>query len=249
MNTSFEIVPRDEQSLNEQLSFIEENLPFINTINIPDLLRLPIRSWQASEYINRKQYQFIPHFRAIDFSIKDNRLQQIIEEHQLNRVLVVSGDPPPSMAHQVYDTNVLNLIAQIRKDFPNIQIYAGFDPYRSSVKNERVYMQSKFDAGADYLLSQPFFDIRLLEIYSELVPPEKVFWGVSPVVSEKSQSYWQRVNHAIFPQNFEASYEWNIKFAQQVIHHCQKTGSHLYFMPISINLEKYFLPLAEYIGK
>jgi len=245
MTTSFEIVPRNEQSVQDQLTFIDTHLPFIDTINIPDLLRMPIRSWDAGAFVNRGRYRFIPHFRAIDFNLHESVLQKIIEKHRFDRVLLVSGDPPPSMAHRVYDTNVIDLIEKIRGDFPDLTIYAGFDPYRSSINDERQYMLRKLEAGADYLLSQPFFDMRLLEIFSELVPQGQLFWGVSPVTTEKSQWYWQKVNHAVFPQHFQASYEWNIQFALDVLRHCAANQSHVYFMPISIKLENYFLPIAQ----
>ena len=245
MNISFEIVPRNEEALQEQVTFIENKLPFIDTINVPDLLRMSIRSWTAGEYINRDKYDFIPHVRAIDFNLKESTLQKIIETHELDRILLVSGDPPPNMSHRVYNTNVLDLIKQIRKDFPDICIYAAFDPYRNSVKDERNYMLSKLDAGADYLMSQPFFDMRLLQIYSELVPQQTLFWGISPVVTEKSKSYWERVNNAIFPASYTATYQWNVQFALDVLAHCKAYNTNVYFMPISIDLEKYFNPIAQ----
>lgn len=245
MHVSFEIVPRDQTALQEQVSFIEKDLPFVDTINVPDLLRLPIRSWEAGARIDKQRYSFIPHFRAIDFNIKETRLQSIVEQYQLDKILLVSGDPPPDMSHRVYDTSVVSLISRIRNDFPEIKIFAGFDPYRWSVKQEKHYIDQKFDAGADFILSQPFFDMRFLQIYSDFLPHEKIYWGVSPVVTEKSQAYWEKMNHAVFPASFEPTYEWNTRFAQQVIEHCRQIGGNLYFMPIRINLEKYFAPLLQ----
>jgi methylenetetrahydrofolate reductase (NADPH) len=106
-------------------------------------------------------------------------------------------------------------------------------------------MLSKFEAGADYLLSQPFYDMRLLEIYSEFVPQQNIYWGISPVTSEKSKNYWEKVNNAVFPQSYLPTYEWNIQFAGRVLKHCATHKSNVYFMPISIDLEKYFLPIAK----
>ncbi|AWB68519.1 methylenetetrahydrofolate reductase [Saccharobesus litoralis] len=249
MKVSFEVVPRTEDATREQLEFVQQHLPQVNTINVPDLLRLPIRSWEGANFIDRNQYDFIPHVRAIDFNRPEKRLQKLIHAYQLDKVLIVSGDPPPDMSHRVYDTKVLDLIADIRADFPDIKIYCGFDPYRSSVKQEKEYIQQKFDVGCDYILSQPFFDMRLLEVYSDFLPPEKTFWGISPVVTEKSQAYWERMNHVVFPSSFDASYEWNIDFTQQVIEHSAKVGSHIYFMPIRIDLERYFKPVAAALAK
>lgn len=247
MSISFEIVPRNAESLIEQRDFIRSQLDFIDTINVPDLLRMPIRSWEASSYIDRKQYRFIPHFRAIDFNLKESRLLDIIEQFALDRILLVSGDPPPNMSHRVYDTKLLDMIEYVRNLSTELEIYAGFDSYRSSIKQEAAYMKNKIEAGASYLLSQPFFDLRLLEIYSEILPQEQVFWGISPVVSEKSMSYWQKVNNAVFPASFDVTYEWNIDFALHVLKFIKQNQGNAYFMPITIDLAKYFLPIASAI--
>lgn len=247
MKISFEVVPRDQEATAKQMSFIEQSLPFVNTVNVPDLLRLPIRSWEGTDFVNRQQYDFIPHVRSIDFDRKDGRLQKLIEQRELDKILLVTGDPPPDRTHQVYDTDVVDLVADIRRDFPEIEIYCGFDPFRSSVKQERDYINRKFDAGCDYILSQPFFDSRMVEVYSDFLPADKVFWGISPVVSEKSRAYWEKVNNVVFPKSFAPTYEWNVDFAKNVLEHCFNTGANVYFMPIRINLEKYFLPIAEFI--
>lgn len=245
MNISFEVVPRTEEATFEQLEFVEQNLPFVDTINIPDLLRLPIRSWDGAKLVNRKKYRYIPHVRAIDFDIKSTRLQQIIEANELDKILLVTGDPPPDRTHLVYSTDVVDLIKVIRRDFPNIEIYCGFDPYRNGVKQEKDYILDKFEAGADYILSQPFFDTRMLDIYADFLPADKVYWGVSPVITERSQAYWENVNKVVFPSDFKPDYQWNTDFAVKVLKHCQQTGSHCYFMPIRIDLEKYFLPIRQ----
>lgn len=245
MNISFEVVPRTEEATQQQIEFVKQNLPFVNTINIPDLLRLPIRSWDGTEYVDQNQFNFIPHVRSIDFDLKSNKLQQIIEARELSKILLVTGDPPPDRNHQIYNTDVVDLVRKIRGDFPDIEIYCGFDPYRQGVKQEKDYINKKFDAGCDFILSQPFFDMRLLEVYSDFLPAEKVYWGVSPVITEKSQSYWESVNHVAFPKSFKPDYEWNVQFALDVLEHCKKTGSHCYFMPIRIDLDKYFLPIKN----
>ena len=245
MNISFEVVPRDAPSLNAQLDFVNRHLPFINTINVPDLLRLPIRSWESSKYIDREKYRFIPHLRAIDFNLKETRLERLILAFELYTVLLFAGDPPPDMSHLVYDTSLLDMIVKVRAAFPDIKIFAALDSYRSSIKKERAYMLKKLAAGADYLMSQPFFDIRLLEIFSELVPKEKTYWGISPIVTEKSRAYWEKMNQVIFPSDFKPTYEWNIDFAQKVLHFCLTHGGNAYFMPIKIDLERYFSPIAE----
>jgi len=249
MNISFEVVPRNTEALKVQLDFVKQHLHFVDTINVPDLLRLPIRSWTAGREIQRDTYRFIPHLRAIDFDLRENRLEAIINDFELDTVLLVTGDPPPDRSHPIYDTHVLDMIAKVRRAFPEITIFAAMDPYRSNIKRERAYMQRKLDTGADYLMSQPFFDIRLLEIFSELLPSEKAYWGISPIVSDKSRAYWEKMNKVIFPSDFKPTYEWNIAFAKKVLNFCRAQGGNAYFMPIKIDLEKYFLEIAEVMAQ
>lgn len=247
MHIAFEVVPRNEEARDSQIAFVENNLDFIDTINVPDILRFPIRSWDVAEQVNREKYKFIPHFRSIDFDLNDEYIFSIIEKNNLSEVLLVSGDPPPNMSYKVYDNTTLDFIRAIRKRFPEIVIYAGFDPYRYSIKKERETMLKKLEYGADYLMSQPFFDMRLLEIYSDLVPKDKLFLGASPVITEKSKTYWERVNNVVFPPDFEPTYDWNINFAKEVLDYSKTNSANVYFMPINVDLEKYFLPIKEYL--
>lgn len=248
MDISFELVARDEQVVQEQLGFIQTHLPFVNIINVPDLLRFPLRSWEAGRLIPRNRYRFIPHFRAVDFDLRSSRIIDIIDEFDLQEMLLVTGDPPPNMSHRVYNTRVTDMIDRVKKERPELKVYAGFDPYRSSVRDEVKYMNEKFRVGADALFSQPFFDMRLLEIYGDLVEHGKVYWGISPVVTEKSQSYWETMNNVVFPASFQPDYDWNVDFSEQVITYCRQHDSNVYFMPIRIDLEKYFSRISKVIA-
>lgn len=240
MEISFELIARDQESVARQLAFIETELPFVDIINVPDLLRFPIRSWESGASLPRDRYRFVPHFRAIDFDIGSDRLYDIIEEFGLREVLLVSGDPPPDMSFRVFDTNVAELMARVRERCPQVKIYGGFDPYRSSVRDEVAYMREKFAAGADALFSQPFFDMRLLSVYGDYITGERVYWGISPVVSEHSRRYWETMNNAIFPSGFRPDYDWNADFARQVLDYARDSDANVYFMPIKIDLLRYF---------
>ena len=85
---SFELVPRSIDSINQQISCIE-NLKFIDSINVPDLKKLSIRSWDVN--IDKK-YNFIPHIRAVDFNLKEDKLFKLIEEKNLKNILIISGE-------------------------------------------------------------------------------------------------------------------------------------------------------------
>ncbi len=240
MKFSFEIVPRTEQAFTEQYQFASSLGSAIKLINVPDIQRFTIRSWECVHKINRDKHQFIPHFRAIDFDLNEGKIYQIIEQYELDHILLVTGDPPDGLNRVFYNTSVLDLTREIKKRFPAIKTYAGFDPHRSGVQDECIYIKRKVDAGADGFFSQPFYDIRMIEIYMEQMQGLETFIGLSPITTESSKHYWEVKNKVQFPANFRADYDWNIDFSRQAIKLAEEAGMNIYFMPIRIKLKDYF---------
>lgn len=240
MNISFEIVPRSLEAFDEQYAFVRKLDNGINIINVPDIQRFDTRSWELATRIDRKQYRFIPHFRAIDFKIESGELYRIIEQYHLDSVLLVSGDPPEGLTRAYYNTDVVDLIRAVRLRFPRLNIYAGFDPHRQGLQDECDYTQRKADAGATGFFSQPFYDSRLIEIYAEHMQGLETYIGISPITSQASKNYWEVKNKVKFPVGFRPDYDWNIAFANAVIASAAASGLNVYFMPIRIDLERYF---------
>lgn len=240
MNISFEIVPRSLEAFDEQYAFVEKLDDGINIINVPDIQRFDTRSWELATRIDRSKFRFIPHFRAIDFKIDGGELFRIIEEYQLESVLLVSGDPPEGLKRAFYNTDVVDLIRVVRQRFPALNIYAGFDSHRQGLQDECDYTQRKADAGATGFFSQPFYDHRLIEIYAEHMQGLETYIGISPIVSKASMNYWEVKNKVKFPASFRPDYDWNVEFANQVIASAAASGLNVYFMPIRIDLERYF---------
>jgi len=240
MKFSFEIVPRTHEAFDEQYKFVSTLGESISMINVPDIQRFKIRSWETGQKINRNEHQFVPHFRASDFSLESGHIFQIIEENELEHVLLVSGDPPEGIKKEFYNTNVLDLIRVVKQRFPDITIHAGIDSHRNGVQDEYSYVQRKIDAGASSFFSQPFYDIRMVEIYSELLKGIEFFVGLSPITTLASMNYWEVKNKVQFPKNFRPEYDWNIDFSNKVIAMAKEKDFNIYFMPIRINLEDYF---------
>ncbi len=240
MKISFEIVPRSEQAFAEQYQFVNTLGNAIDLINVPDIQRFTTRSWETVKQIDRHRHRFIPHFRAIDFDLKSGEIFRIIEEFRLDHVLLVSGDPPEGLKRSFYKTNVLDLIRAVKQRFPDISIYAGFDSHRSGVQDECNYIKRKADAGASGFFSQPFYDIRMIEIYAEQMQDLETFIGLSPITTESSMKYWEVKNKVQFPADFRIDYDWNVDFANRAIALAREAGMNIYFMPIRINLEDYF---------
>lgn len=240
MKVSFEIVPRTHQAFDEQYSFVSTLGKSINMINVPDIQRFDIRSWETGEKIDRSKHQFIPHFRATDFSLASGDIFQIIEDNELEHVLLVSGDPPEGIKRKFHNTSVLDLMRVVKQKYPNITIHAGFDPHRNGLQDECNYIQRKIDAGATSFFSQPFYDIRLIEIYAEHLQGIETFIGLSPITTLSSMNYWEVKNKVKFPSTFKPDYAWNIDFSNKVLAMAHEIGFNIYFMPIKIDLQDYF---------
>lgn len=240
MNISFEIVPRSLEAFDQQYRFVQQLDSGINTINVPDIQRFDSRSWELATRVDRSQYRFVPHFRAIDFKIGSGDLFRIIDDYQLDSVLLVTGDPPEGLKRAYYNTDVVDLIRAVRQRYPVLNIYAGFDPHRSGVQDECDYIQRKVEAGAGGFFSQPFYDSRMIEIYAEQMQGLETYIGISPITTKASMNYWEVKNKVKFPKSFQPDYQWNIDFAHQVITLAAANDLHIYFMPIRIDLERYF---------
>jgi methylenetetrahydrofolate reductase (NADPH) len=237
---SIELVPRSTEALAQELQQVSEHFPSIDTINIPDLLKFPLRSWAACGQARQLFPNAIPHLRAIDFDLsKPFPLTDTLTGYGIDRVLVIAGDQPQDMSRRVFRTSSIELIRAIKAQAPALKIYAGIDPYRSGIKDELDYVKRKLDAGAEGFFTQPFFDLRLMEIYRDLLSGLEVFWGVSPVISVRSKDYWDNLNNAIFPPDFAPTLEWNRDFARKALDFVDRTGSNLYFMPIRVDLVAY----------
>ena len=242
MKFSFEIVPRTHQAFDEQYRFVSTLGQSIDMVNVPDIQRFDIRSWETGLKIDRSQHQFVPHFRAIDFSLAAGDIFRVIEENELDHVLLVSGDPPEGIKRKFYNTNVIDLIRSVKQQFPDITIHAGFDPHRNGIQEECQYIERKIEAGASSFFSQPFYDLRMVEIYAEFMQKQEVetYIGLSPITTESSMNYWSLKNKVNFPASFKPDYEWNIDFSNNVIALGKEMAFNIYFMPIKINLEDYF---------
>lgn len=241
MRISLELVPRDSDGLRAELQCVKTEFPSINTINIPDLTRFELRSWEAAS-LSKSYYQnCIPHIRSMDFDAGEPfSLIEYLDMHHLSEILVVTGDAPKNNSQPVYPTTCIDFITKLKREHPHLKIYSAIDPYRNSIRKEYEYVQQKLNAGVDGFFTQPFFDLRFMELYSEMLAGSDIFWGVSPVVAESSKRYWETKNDVVFPKDFEPTLEWNVEFSKKALAYTRQMDSHIYFMPIKVDLKAYF---------
>ncbi|WP_019554809.1 methylenetetrahydrofolate reductase [Propionispira raffinosivorans] len=237
---SIELVPRGEAAIREELELLKNNFTCIDLINVPELLRYELHSWEGATVAKEFYREAMPHIRAIDIDLdKPLPMASYLVEHKISEVLVITGDPPQDMGRTIYPTVSTDVIRKFRDELPHIKVYAGLDQYRSSMRQEEYNIRRKIQAGAAGFFTQPFFDLRYLEIYAEILAGVEVYWGVSPVLSERSVNYWESKNNVIFPKAFQPTLEWNIDFARQALDFVKKQDANIYLMPIKTNLLPY----------
>lgn len=237
---SIELVPRGKTELEEESALIKKRFPDIDLINIPDLTRFPLRAWEGCVVAKKHYPRAIPHIRALDIN-PDAPLPMmaLLRENAIEEVLIVTGDPHTDPKVAQFEVNAVDIIKKFKREMPEIKVYAAVDPYRSGFQKESHYLLEKKEAGADGFFTQPFFDLRFMEIYAEILAGHEVFWGVSPVMTETSKAYWEKRNMVVFPKDFQPTLDWNTAFAKQAIQFAKEHHTHIYFMPILIDLVHY----------
>ena len=237
---SIELVPRSRDWIKTEVERIRARFPEVRTVNIPDLLRMELRSWDACALARPELDRAIPHLRAMDFDLDAPfALTDRLRAARLDEVVVITGDAPQDMGHRVYPTRPTELIAKLRRELPELRIWAGFDPYRDGAREELEYCVAKLEAGAHGFFSQPFFDLRLMDVWSELLAGSEIYWGVSPIVRVRQQRWWETKNRAVFPAGFEPTLEWSRRFAADALRWARERDTSLYFMPIRADLVDY----------
>ena len=241
MRVSVELIPRSEEDLAAQLAEVA-TLPRVDTVNVPDLVRFDVRSWQACARARQEGPRAIPHLRAIDADPHGPLpFLDTLDAHGIDEVLVIAGDAPPAGSRATFATRSRDLIARLKAERPGLTVYAAIDPYRQGFVGEREHVLAKLDAGADGLFTQPFFDVRLMEVWGDLLEHLEVpvFWGATSVTSERSLRYWTSRNRVVVPRDFAPTLEHSRHLAAATLAFARERGGHVYFMPIRVGPARY----------
>lgn len=243
-SVALELVPR---SLDGILSEAQENLakfPWISSVNVPEIMSVPIKSFEATRKLLAHKICATPHFRMIDRNLFE--LMQILETlvgEGLERVLLIGGDTPDYPAFRSSGLSTILAIREVRRAFPKLKIYAGIDPYRQSFRKELDYAFHKREAGCDGFFTQPFFSVGMLELWLEQLPDAELWFGIAPVYSDKSRVYWERRNRVVFPPNFSYDVERNASLARKLLTTIAECGQRAYLMPVRVSPSAYLAGL------
>jgi methylenetetrahydrofolate reductase (NADPH) len=130
-------------------------------------------------------------------------IREILERYQrhgIENILALRGDPPADQTDWVPPANgfrqAAELVRFIKENFPAMGIgVAGFPEGHPSCPNrllEIEYLKAKVDAGADYIVTQLFFDNRdfydfceRCELAGIRVP---ILAGIMPITSRRSMT-------------------------------------------------------------
>jgi methylenetetrahydrofolate reductase (NADPH) len=240
MRLSVELVPRSAEELVSDALIVKAVLPAASALNLPDLTRFQLRSWEACEVTSRIVPASIPHLRAIDFGIGEaEEVAERLLQAGLREVLVVRGDPPHDLSRRTYPNSSEDVIRRLKHKFPELVVYAAYDPYRAGFREELEAVKRKVDSGADGFFTQPIFDLNLLRVCVDFLHGFNVFWGIAPVLGEKSKAYWEVTNKIVFPREFEPTLAWNTDFARRAMDLVSRAGGNVYLMPVRVDLRKY----------
>lgn len=245
---SVELVPRNAASLTAEVGDIATKLPWVTTINVPDLLKFELRSWDACGVVrglpgpaDGTPYPTIPHVRAADVDPgAPLPMAEAIREHGVTEVLVVSGDDADYFSSSTFPVDAVDVIRRFKTELPEVRVFAGLDPYRNGIAAEMRYLERKLAAGADGIFTQPFFDTALMQAWAGLLPADlEVWWGATTVTSPASVGYWRRRNLVAFPRDFELTMEWQRDYARRAVGVAGEHGHNVYLMPVRTSVLDY----------
>ena len=119
-------------------------------------------------------------------------------EHGIENILALRGDLPKGQTEWVQPENgfayAAELVAYTKKHFPHMGVgVAGFPEGHPETPNRLLeidYLKAKVDAGADYIVSQLFFDNRDFYDFSERCELANInvpiIAGIMPIASKSS---------------------------------------------------------------
>jgi len=164
----------------------------------------------------------------------------------LHNILCVTGDPPQQGnypdASQVFDVDSIGLVNMVRGlnhgldigsnsigASANFTIGVAANPGAPDIENELKRFAYKVEAGAEYVITQAVFDLRLLEVFLDRIRDHRVpvIAGIWPLVSLRNAEYMKNDLRVAMPEEVmlrmaqaqtpEAARAEGIKIAQEML--------------------------------
>lgn len=157
---------------------------------------------ESLEIVTRLQQEYgletMAHLTCIGSNPEEiDRFLKCLTSAGVNNVLALRGDLPQdstadSLPHSPLQ-HASNLVSLIRSSFPDVGVgvagYPGVHPESASPESDLAFLKLKLDHGADFAITQLFFDNNLYHTFAERARKagidKPIIPGILPVVSLK----------------------------------------------------------------
>ena len=195
----------------------------VHAINVPDSPRASARMSAQSLCIQIQQHtgiETILHFTCRDrnvLSIQSDLLGA--SSIGLRNILCLTGDPPKlgnyPDATAVFDVDAIGLVNMVQRlnhgldigsnsigASANFTIGVAANPGVPDIENELRRFQYKVEAGAEYCITQPVFDLRLLEEFLKRIAEFRipVIAGIWPLTSLRNAEFMRNDLRVSMPE-------------------------------------------------
>jgi homocysteine S-methyltransferase len=222
----------------------------VHAINVPDSPRASARMSAQSLAIQIQQQtgiETILHYTCRDRNILSIQSDLLgVASLGLRNILCVTGDPPKlgnyPDATAVFDVDSIGLVNIVRRlnhgldvganaigASTNFTIGVAANPGVPDIEQELRRFAFKVEAGAEYAITQPVFDLRLLEIFLERIESFRipVIAGIWPLTSLRNAEFMKNDLRVSMPEEImlrmaqadtpDAAREEGIKIAQEML--------------------------------
>jgi homocysteine S-methyltransferase len=195
----------------------------VHAINVPDSPRASARMSAESLCIQIQQHTGIE--TLLHYTCRDRNLLSIQSDLLgassigLRNILCLTGDPPKlgnyPDATAVFDVDSIGLVNIVRRlnhgldigansigASTNFTIGVAANPGAPDIEHELRRFQYKVEAGAEYAITQPVFDLRLLEAFLERIKDHRipVIAGIWPLTSLRNAEFMKNDLRASMPE-------------------------------------------------
>ncbi len=222
----------------------------VHAINVPDSPRASARMSAQSLCIQIQQHTGIE--TVLHYTCRDRNVLSIQSDLLgassigLHNILCLTGDPPKlgnyPDATAVFDVDAIGLVNIVRRlnhgldigsnsigSSTNFTIAVAANPGVPDIEHEMRRFAYKVEAGAEYAITQPVFDLRLLEEFLRRIESFRipVVAGIWPLTSLRNAEFMKNDLRVSMPEEImirmakaetpEAARQEGIKIAQEML--------------------------------
>ncbi len=222
----------------------------VHAINIPDSPRASARMSAQSLCIQIQQHTGIE--TVLHYTCRDRNILSIQSDLLgassigLHNILCLTGDPPKlgnyPDATAVFDVDAIGLVNIVRRlnhgldigsnsigASTNFTIAVAANPGVPDIEHELRRFEYKVEAGAEYAITQPVFDLRLLEVFLKRIDGNRipVVAGIWPLTSLRNAEFMKNDLRVSMPDEImarmasadtsDAARKEGIKIAQEML--------------------------------